>query len=123
MGHETGFHEPSHRSVDSDWTGPKNRHVLQWSDGRVITAKELVTKLGFQVIELDFTDTYYSTEKLEDLRQRDYMHVPLGRRLFRCVAGHPCKDHRDDRETVKAFLAYAFEVVKDIRCRRVVLVR
>ena len=48
------------------WTGPQNMPVLQWSNvnGRVITAKELVVELGFQVIELDFTDTYYSTGNL-----------------------------------------------------------
>ena len=47
------------------WAGPKNRPVLQWPDGRVITAKELVVELGFQVIELDFTDTYYSTTNFD----------------------------------------------------------
>ena len=104
-------------------TGPKNRPVLQWSNGRVTTAKELVVELGFQVIGLDFTDTYYSTGKLEDSLQRDYMGVPLGRRLFRCVAGHPCKDNEGDVKTVEVFLAYSFEVMPAIRSGRVVLVR
>ena len=30
------------------WAGSKNRPVLRWSDGRVITTKELVVELGFQ---------------------------------------------------------------------------
>lgn len=37
-----------------------------------------MVELGFQVIEFDFTDTYYSTGKLEDALQLDYMGVPLG---------------------------------------------
>ena len=115
----------SMNSRTGQWTGSKNRPMLQWSDGRVITAKELVERFGFQVIELDFTDTYYSTGKLEDSlhAQRDYMGVPLGRRLFRCVAGHPCKDLRGNVKTVKVFLAYYFEVMPAISCGRVVLVR
>ena len=79
--------------------------------------------LGFQVIELDFTDTYYSTGKLEDELQRNCMHLPLGRRLFRCVAGHPCKDRPNDMKTVKVFLAYSFKAVAAIRSGDVVLVR
>ena len=34
-------------------------------------------KPGFQVIELGFTDTYYSTGNPEGPLQRDYMRVPL----------------------------------------------
>ena len=69
-------------------------------------------------------ETYYSTGKLEGSLQRDYMGVPLGRRLFRRAAGHPCEDKpRGDVKTVKVFLAYSFEVMSAIRCGRVVLVR
>ena len=83
--------------------------------------------LLFQVIELDFTDTlsyvYYITGKLEDELQHNYMHLPLGRRRFRCLAGHPCRDHPNDMKTVKVPLAYSFQVVAAIRSGDVVLVR
>ena len=76
-----------HVHCPRQWTGPKNMPVLKWSTGRVGTAKELVVELGFQVAELCFTDTYYSTRKPEGALQLDYMGVPLGRRLFRCCGG------------------------------------
>ena len=69
------------------------------------------------------TDTYYSTGKLEDALQLDYMGVPLEKTLFRCAAGHPCKDKRGDVKTVKVSLAFSFEVMPALRSGRVVLVR
>ena len=105
----------NHRTRQS--AGPKHRPVC--SNGAAVkpalSLKELVEEPGFRVTshpirELDFTDTHYidSTGKLEDELQRTcmwpHMHLPLGKRLFHSVAGHPRRDHDivDDEETVKA---------------------
>ena len=84
-----------------------------------------MVELGFRSIVLGFAGTYYSTGELElaieGSLKRDFMGVRLGRRLFRCVAGHPFKGREGGVETAEVPLAYSFGVMEAMRCRGVVL--
>ena len=65
--------------------GARNRPVLRWANGSAITMKE-ARQLGF-ASEVLWTGVFIKdATAIEEILQRHYNNLPLGERLWRCVA-------------------------------------
>ena len=65
------------------YTGQRNRPVLLWDDGSVITQKEAEDQLGFKGVELYSSSLKINARRVEDALQQRFQHLALGIRLWR----------------------------------------
>jgi hypothetical protein len=110
------------RPLKQDGTQPRSTHVLakvaQPGEKTHYTAKECREVLG-----MDYLVVYESSVKLnafavEAALQRALQHIPLGRRLWRCVAmGQKKQDTLPGAALYKVFFTYSFKCRPPSRTR------
>ena len=104
------------------YTGQRNRPVLLWADGSVITQKEAQAEdqLGFKVVELYSSTLKINARRVEDALQQRHQHLPLGTRLWRCNdKGSKFDQAKDAGKVHKVFLTFSPLVAKELRNRTI----
>jgi hypothetical protein len=88
--------------------------VLRWSDGSTITMKEAIDECGFASTSLWTGVFKKDATAIEEDLQRHCQHLPLGVRLWRCVAkGAKSSDDDVTPRVYQVFLTFAYDVVSD----------
>ena len=94
----------------------KNRPVLRWNNGDVITQSEAIESLGFESVFLWQNASKLNTTFVEDKLQAQYHGLGLPRRLYRQVGmgSNGAADLPCDGYVHKVFMTYSFDVLSHI---------
>ena len=98
----------------------RNRPVLVWPDGSIITMKQATQQLDFQYIEIYSSTLKLNARRVEKALQVRFQYLPLGVRLWRGPDKGSKYDHADDaRKVHKVFVTFSPRVAQMLRERKI----